>query len=357
MAAFQTLLQRFGYVKLNSYGLVLTPDGRILSMRHAVLDDGIGGRIVGWRDGDLAAAELGRWEPAKPLTNPVASVAPYVPMTIVREHVRPIAVPPPVPTRITSPTPAMTTTTATAAMSAMSATPTVSIVSPIVVAQTAEEPEDDWEWTIALARARAAEADVRPMMRAAPTKHAPISVVPPPLAPITEPMAATSAPPTERMVPPAQKVVSLPSKPFPRTARTMGTVTPISAKRAITASPIGVPVRARSETMQPSVTGLGGTQPLPSVVAPRASSPKTIIPIPKLPAASAGFRFEPVVRTSTVMAAVPPPRRMPKGTGPVINREASFDVGDQTQTQLELADETRPNLPLPPVMRSAARAR
>ena len=47
---------------LSRYGLVMTHDDRILSTRPAVLDDGAGGRIVGWQDGDLAAMELPSYE-------------------------------------------------------------------------------------------------------------------------------------------------------------------------------------------------------------------------------------------------------------------------------------------------------
>ena len=66
MGAIDNLLERMGYVKLDRYGLLLTPEGRILSSRPAVLDDGLGGRIVGWDEGDLAAMELDRWAPARP---------------------------------------------------------------------------------------------------------------------------------------------------------------------------------------------------------------------------------------------------------------------------------------------------
>ncbi len=56
MPAIEHLLKRMGFVRLSKYGLVLTPEGRIMSLRPAVLDDGMGGRIVGWRDHDLVAA-------------------------------------------------------------------------------------------------------------------------------------------------------------------------------------------------------------------------------------------------------------------------------------------------------------
>src|SRR5215207_3090812 len=88
MPAFDALLKRFGFVKLTRYGLVLTPEGRIMSLRPAVLDDGLGGRIVGWADGDLAAMELQKWEPARPA--PAAAVA-----TRVAVAARPMLMPKP----------------------------------------------------------------------------------------------------------------------------------------------------------------------------------------------------------------------------------------------------------------------
>ena len=82
MAVFRNLLQRWGFVKLERYGLVRTPDDRILSTRPAALDDGGGGRIVGWRDDDLAMAELAPWRavggahvPAQPTARQGASSA------------------------------------------------------------------------------------------------------------------------------------------------------------------------------------------------------------------------------------------------------------------------------------------
>lgn len=61
MGAIDNFLRRWGFAKLDRYGLILTPDDRVISMRPAVLDDGVGGKIVGWLEGDLAAMELDRW--------------------------------------------------------------------------------------------------------------------------------------------------------------------------------------------------------------------------------------------------------------------------------------------------------
>ncbi|HEY0190602.1 MAG TPA: hypothetical protein VGC42_05725, partial [Kofleriaceae bacterium] len=65
-------MRRWGFVKLDTYGLALTPEGRVLSTRPGVLDDGAGGRIVGWADGDLAMAELKEWAPTRPAQKQLA---------------------------------------------------------------------------------------------------------------------------------------------------------------------------------------------------------------------------------------------------------------------------------------------
>jgi len=112
MPVIQRLLTRLGYVKLDRFGLVLTPERRILTLRPVVLDDGLGNKIVGWEDHDLPAMELQNWEPLRPASQ------------------RAVA------TRVTIPPPAVPPTR--------------------VVAPTGELDDDDWEWTIALARARVA---------------------------------------------------------------------------------------------------------------------------------------------------------------------------------------------------------
>ena len=254
MAAIQNLFERFGFVKLNRYGLALTSEGRILSMRPAVLDDGIGGRIVGWQDSDLAAAELARWEPVKPLAPPVASAARVVAVS------RPVAVPPPLPKAVT-------------------AAPAVA------VAPAVEEPEDDWEWTIAIARARAAADEIE-----------------------------------------ATPILAKPVAPMPR-------------------------AQPRAQTRPP----ITRTQPLPIVkpMAPvipirAAGTPQTRIPVPTLPTMTTPPRLQPVVRSNQPAQAIPAlPRRMAKGTGPVLPQHDTADVGDRTETSIELADQTRPNVVLP----------
>lgn len=162
MTLVDRLLKRVGLVKVSRFGLVLTAEGRIMSLRSAVLDDGLGGRIVGWHDSDLAAMELEK-VPLAPA--PQRAVAPAVAISL-----------PPVPR---PPVP--------------KAPPVIAVKVPVpapVVAVAEEMDEDDWEWHIALARARAVaeEADQKaaqarfrdtiPTVRPVPA----LGTVPPPLA-------------------------------------------------------------------------------------------------------------------------------------------------------------------------------
>jgi hypothetical protein len=137
MAAIQRLLARLGYVKLDRYGLVLTPEQRILTLRPLVLDDGLGNKIIGWEDHDLAAMELEKWEPLRPA--PGRAVATRV------------AAPPP---RV--PAPAQTLPGFTPQLVAFEPRSLTPPPPTRVVAPAAELDDDEWEWTIALARARAA---------------------------------------------------------------------------------------------------------------------------------------------------------------------------------------------------------
>jgi hypothetical protein len=161
MGAIDNFLRRFGFAKLDRYGLILTPDDRVISTRHAVLDDGLGGKIVGWLEGDLAATELEPWgapkqATAKPIAAPaslhklppaaplaarvIAPAAPVARPAVARPlpGMVPVAVPVIAPTSIPAPAPA-----------------------PAPVVAAAQEPgEDEWEWEIAMARARAAADEV-----------------------------------------------------------------------------------------------------------------------------------------------------------------------------------------------------
>ena len=195
MVAIQKLLERLGFVKLDRFGLVLTPDGRILSMRPAVWMMVSAAASSAGKTPTLAAAELGRWEAVKP----VATRAPLPAMMI-----SPASRPPPLP------------------KSGLTAQVPVVRPMPVAVAPKAEEPEDDWEWTIALARARAAADEViaaRPpplakkpalTVMAAPAYREPLPLPPSK----TEPMAvpslvkpARAASPSPRTIIPVPKLI------------------------------------------------------------------------------------------------------------------------------------------------------
>lgn len=81
------LLERLGFVRLRDFGLILTADRRIVTTRE-VLDDGFGNTIVGWEDSDLAAVELKK---RRAPTSPSAANVTFRPLP---------PPPPPVPTKL-----------------------------------------------------------------------------------------------------------------------------------------------------------------------------------------------------------------------------------------------------------------
>ena len=311
MGAIQHLLERMGYVKLDRYGLLLTPEGRILSSRPAILDDGLGGRIVGWDEGDLAAMELERWVPAQPPRKPTRLAPKRATARAVAVATAPTLPPPPRP-----PVPLAAKGVAPAAPVAAAPEPArpAHVAVPVVFALTGtpaveaagEEPQDDdeWEWTIAVARARAA-ADEAERAAAAPkfmpvVRTAPIAVVaqkrqavttPPPL-PAVEEDTQVKAP----IVPPAPVKAVIP------------------------------PIKA----VTPPV------QVIPPVL------PKTIIPVPQLPRVTDPSLVRPAVTARGSGPQVTPAlRRVPRGTDRIEDtvRTAAAPAND---------DKTSPGVALPP---------
>lgn len=248
MPAFKNLLAKLGFVRLDSYGLVLTPEGRILATRPAILDDGFGGKIVGWDEGDLAVMELSRWpvQPAQP-AQPIQPIA------------KKITMPPPVPAMRAKP-------------------PTAPPV------QVAEMTEDEWEWEIAAAKARAAELDdVKPIAAM------PASAPTPAPAPIAKPVVVAAPKPiipirpvAKPVVIPAKAAPVLPSigkptladrmaaKPATTPPPAMAPIAPIAKRRASAAS------GRREETIRtlaaPPANLSVGDETLPSLILPAAAS-------------------------------------------------------------------------------------
>ena len=255
MGAIHRLLERLGFVKLDRYGLLLTPDGRIISTRPAVLDDGLGGRIVGWQDGDLAAMELQKWEPARPAPKP--STASRVAVALAPT----LPVRPPVPVAAKIVAPAVHVPATVAAPVQVAATgPKLPGIAPAPVAAAEEPGEDEWEWTVAMAKARAAAEETE---------------------------AAAAAP---KFVAPAQTpVVAAPKKPAFVPVKTEPMV-----KVAVPAIPAPLP--------EPE-------EDWDALIAKASAPPRTIIPVPQLPR---------VTNTAVVRPAVvpvtPPLRRVPRST-------------------------------------------
>lgn len=294
MPAFDALLKRFGFVKLSRYGLVLTSEGRIMSLRPAILDDGLGGRIVGWRDGDLAAMELQKWEPARPAAKP--GVATRLAVT-----------PPPRP----MPKPALVV--APAAPVAVPPLPQV--------AQAPQVEEDDWEWEIAYARARVAAEEQATAQARAP--RARLDTIPPPqpkLAVVTIPPRAPTQPIAtidyEDRTSPSSEIVRITNRPA------------VAAER-----PQAAPVGVRKTTLAMPVATIPPKQERPG------TTPPTIIPVPKLPSIKdRQLQIQPVVSS----APRPSRTRFAKGTGPI----AGTQVGVAPPPPMRAAeDNTSPSMP------------
>ena len=267
-----SFLERLGFVRLRDFGLLLTPDRRIVTTRE-VLDDGYGATVVGWEDSDLAAAELVKKRRAT--TNGGANVA-----------FRPLPPPPP-----TLPTKLGVVKKATA-----------------------------------------------PMM--APVVAAPI---PPPVPASPAPVVAAKA-----------NVIARPAGANPFTSNTVAYPSSKSdssqfAATEIVAMPTFVPsgddddfakedewewqiakARAQPEDKTPTPVGAAPVNPFAkeprhaaihhAQVAVATSTPRTIIPVPSLPAA---------VDARRVLDAFHPPalpRRMARGTRPVNDEDTSTSL-------------------------------
>ncbi len=302
MGAIQNLLGKLGYVNLDRYGLLLTPDGRVLSQRPAVLDDGLGGRIVGWEDGDLAAMELEQWEPARPAKKRATArrvavaMAPTIPAPARPQAPLAARIVAPAAPVVVAPAPAVAPAAAAAPFAAAPA-PAPAVVAPPTqppAVEAADEPEDDdWEWVIAIARARAAADEVE--TAAAAPKF---------IAAQTQPMAkvATPAP---------------------------------AAKHVVAAKPVPPPLPPPGEDTK---LGVKSYEP-----PKRAPSPKTIIPVPQLPRVTDPSLVRPAVvaRGTGPQASQAPLRRVPRSTNRIEDtvRTAPAPAND---------DRTSPGIALPP---------
>jgi hypothetical protein len=218
VAVFEDLLRRLGFVKLGRYGLTLTADDRVVSRRPAVLDDGAGQRVVGWRDDDLAMAELAPWHPALDGAHPAARRAqfsatkpPRLPGGAAprggagRAGAQPGSRPASAPAQVVAPVPA----------TAM----------PVAVAPEAVVDEDDWEWSIALARARvAADEATAPLV---PLQPMPAPLAPPALFAQSTPASPLGPRAKSPSAPTPVTVIPVPRLPSIRDAERAGRFEPV----------------------------------------------------------------------------------------------------------------------------------
>jgi len=387
--ALSSLLRRMGFVKLDDFGLILTPEGRILSARSVVLDDGVGGKIVGWKEGDLAAMELERWEPALPAKK--KTVIRHQPLPQAAVTIAPAA-PPPVPARAKTPSlPGMPPVAPIPApVPAAKSAPVPAIVKPVAapVATAPVEEDDEWEWEIAVARARAAaewaaEAAAAPPLAAARPRPkratSPIAIVAEPREPKKrDPIQSDSWPQTEPLMeswethtnttdrsvrvlprapsPTPPKPIVIPNRmplrapaPTPAAAastvgdQTSPTVQTSAARSAVTSwTNVGTGTKAPWATRTqdpwpaakttPNAELIAGSTVIPVPAMPVATDPKQVTSRPRTPSSSV-----PIRPPSTVMA---PPRRVPHATPPqatedtLVNQVAAPANDDLTSPSL-----------------------
>jgi translation initiation factor IF-2 len=239
------MFRRFGLVRAERYGLIVTSDDRILSTRPTVLDDGVGGKIVGWRETDLAAMELDHWPAAAKVRAPEARL----PAPALAPAPPPAAVAPPPAVAAAPPQRAVGTPVTMPAVSAPTVTP-ASVVE-----------EDEWEWQIAMARVRPVDT--------VPTADQPTPPYGTEAGPALVPAGAAPVPP--RRMPRS-------SSPIQPTAPRFGGCAP------------GAPVGAAARALVPAVEDKVRAQP-PANATPR-------VPRPGRPMGAASPRFVAASRAS-----------------------------------------------------------
>lgn len=330
MGAIDNFLKRWGYAKLDRYGLVLTPEDRVISNRPAVLDDGLGGKIVGWTEDDLAAMELDKWRspkgPPKKIVAPPSlhklppappptprAPTPAVATPVVVPVAAPIAVAPVAAAPAKRPLPGVAPVIAPTPIPAPVPAP-----APVVAAD--EEPgEDEWEWEIAMARARAAADETEATRADLAGAAAKASWAIPRK---TNPGFAAAA--TSKSAAKAPEPEPLP--PWPGTEPYNETWADKSE-----VAPQVMSVLQKKLAVQRTTPPKGATQ----VASPRA----TVIPVPTLPTASDPRSVRPAV--SSIQS-----RRVARGT------DSPPRLEDTVQTMLQPApvvhdDRTSPYITLP----------
>jgi hypothetical protein len=290
-----------------------------------VLDDGLGNKIVGWQDGDLAAMELEKWEPPRPARKKATAIR----VAVATAPTIPAAARPMLPQVAAVLAPAVKlpglSAPVTPPPAPVAAAPVAAPTVPAPV-DAAEEPEDDdWEWTIAVARARAA-AEEAEQAAAQPTFVKPSFQA--------EPTVETSAPRPVKPAPaPIPKVASAPiAKP---TVSNFFQDAPKTQPMAKVAEPAPLPPPPAVATKRP---GTEDGEDWEKVIAKArvAATPKTIIPVPTLPRASDPSLVRPAAPVVALL------KRVPRATNRIedtVRTQAAPPAND---------DKTQPGIMLPP---------
>jgi hypothetical protein len=220
--------------------------------------------------------------------------------------------------------------------------PSIQKPAPLAVAKVAPEPvveEDDWEWTIAIARARAA-ADEAELAAATSPPAAPkfIASKTLPIAKVAEhkpdPITTDSWPKTEPLGEIDYNDYTSPMTEIVRVARMAHT------PRVV------LPAKSTPPKAMPVVVPVVAAAPAQVRDYPRATSPVTVIPIPKLPTLANPNPRATAISVPSVVA--PPARRLAKGTGPYLPKTAPMMVVAEPRRD----DDTVPGMVLPPVLPS-----
>lgn len=354
MGAIENFLKRWGFARLERYGLVLTPEDRILATRPAILDDGLGGKIVGWLEGDLAAMELEHWGPPKPKKKKLIAAPaslhklPPAPPPVART-VEPVAAPPapaaaPAPVAAHAPVaapapiaaPSPIAAAPAASVSAATAIPAPSPAPAPEVAASDDAGEDEWEWEIAMARARAAAEEAE---QARVELLGASAVIAPPVIPRkTNPGMAVVAPGPARSKLEHEPEPLPPwpgTEPYNETWADTSEVAPhvMSVLRKKLAADKRTPAKATATVAQPQ-------KPI-APVAPRA----TVIPVPQLPTVADPRSVRPVSHTPSQ-----PRGRIARGTGTSGRLEETVRThavppanDDRTSPYVTLPSEVKPS--------------
>ncbi len=324
MALVEDLLAKAGYVKLSSYGLALTPQGRILTLQPCVSDEGSSARVVGWREGhDPTGVFTFATTFAPPAPAPAPVMAPAVATPGPRTPASRRAGPPPLPgvRAVDADDDALWSAALVRARQAADvASPPLAHPKPMIAAaitrpvvamapsarnddNDSDADEDEWEWQLALARAKVAAEATEAQMQVQ-VKRSPVAVVQPapvaravvqpapvaraaaPAAPVARAAARSTSnwkppvPPTRRADAEATERPSLPVTPLPlspprRVARGTGPVHPqaLPAVRpaALATNPRPLPLPPEDDVTAVDRTAAPSRQPAPSPL-PRLSA-------------------------------------------------------------------------------------